>query len=418
MRVLDLFCGCGGAAEGYRQAGLEVAVAIDNDPLALETHKANHPDARHIEADLENGVNFLDEFTPGEFDVVHGSPPCPDFSPANNARDPERGMLLIHAFEEIVEYLKPTWFIMENVRPVLKHIDGFYPVKKVLNAADFGVPQTRHRAFCGWFPAPLPTHDRLGPRWTLDGRRLERWVGAGEALDITGVIDTGRDWADGEVRHTDKPAPTFSAKSGQQWQLRSKHTVSGRQGTRATRSPDEPSLTVDTNPGGLVMWTGGGSVNSKRCRAHPRDLDQPSFTVTAGVPGRLIGGAAGVVRVPCRREGTLQEGVPGRLIEPAPTVTEDRYSPGSKPGNNARRAGSRFYRKLTPEECHILQGFPKEYIIRGGKTQRYRQIGNAVPPPVTRAIGKAIMEVGRLQMTGTNHATSVVEMGGSWLEPR
>lgn len=351
MRVLDLFCGCGGAAEGYHQAGLEVAVAIDNDPLALESHEANHPDARHIEGDLENG-SFLDEFTPGEFDVVHGSPPCPDFSPANNARDPARGMKLIRVFERIVEYLKPTWFIMENVRPVLKHLNGFYPVKRIINAADYGVPQTRHRAFCGWFPDPLPTHDRLGPRWTLDGRRLERWIGAGEALDITGVIDTGRDWADGEcqVRHTDKPAPTFSAKSGQQWQLRSKHTVGGRQGTRATRSPAEPSLTVDTNPGGLVMWTGGASVNSKRCRSHPRDLDEPSFTITAGVPGRLM--------------------------EPAPT-----------------RAGSRFYRKLTPEECHLLQGFPKEYIIKGGKTKRYRQIGNAVPPPVTRAIGKAIMEV-------------------------
>lgn len=335
MRVLDLFCGCGGAAEGYHQAGLEVAVAIDNDPLALESHEANHPDARHIEGDLENG-SFLDEFTPGEFDVVHGSPPCPDFSPANNARDPARGMKLIRVFERIVEYLKPTWFIMENVRPVLKHLDGFYPVKRIINAANFGVPQTRHRAFCGRFPAPLPTHDRLGPRWTLDSRRLERWVGAGEALAITDM------------------------------QLRSKHTVGGRQGTRAIRSPDEPSVTIDTNPGGLVMWPGGASVNSKRCRAHPRDLDQPSFTVTAGVPGRLL--------------------------EPAPTCTEGLYSPGSKPGNNAR-AGSRFYRKLTPEECHILQGFPKEYIIKGGKTQRYRQIGNAIPPPVTRAIGKAIMEV-------------------------
>ncbi len=48
-------------------------------------------------------------------------------------------------------------------------------------------------------------------------------------------------------------------------------------------------------------------------------------------------------------------------------------------------------RQLTPEECLILQGFPRDYQVLGGKTNRYKQIGNAVPPPVTKAIGLAIL---------------------------
>jgi DNA (cytosine-5)-methyltransferase 1 len=51
-------------------------------------------------------------------------------------------------------------------------------------------------------------------------------------------------------------------------------------------------------------------------------------------------------------------------------------------------------RQLTPEECMLLQGFPADYIVLGNKTSRYRQIGNAVPPPMTKAIGLAIMELG------------------------
>jgi hypothetical protein len=260
MKVLDLFCGCGGASEGYRQAGLEIAAVADNDQVALDSHQANHPEepghgCEHHLIDLSDPTDFIGYWTPGEFDVIHGSPPCTQFSPANNNPDPKKGMELVRSFEEIVATLRPRYFVMENVRTILKYIDGFYPVKRTLNCADYGVPQTRIRAFCGRFPSPTPTHTKNGPRTTLDGQRLERWNGAGTVLRFEGYS-----------------------------KLVSKQCVGGEKGTRATREMDEPSVTVCTNDNGLsvMQFPGGGEPGKGKpgneCRSmspRPRESTLP-----------------------------------------------------------------------------------------------------------------------------------------------
>jgi len=338
MRLLDLFCGCGGASTGYSQAGLEIAVAVDNNEAAIASHRANHRSTEHLIMDLSNPEDLVSMFSRREFDVVHGSPPCPHFSQDNNKRDPEEGMKLIRSFEQVVQDLEPRWWIMENVRPVLKHIDGFYPKKRVLNAADYGVPQIRHRAFCGNYPDPRPTHASR-PQTTLDGCQLEKWISVREALGAPCVIDTGRDWRpDGthQVQDGEEPSPTLSTTGGQF------HLVEKED---------------------LKLWTGGGSIHSDTNRAKLRSLDEPSFAVTATVPGRLM------------------QPVEGLLEQPARCIT-------------ATRASGMIGRQLSPEECLILQGFPSDYWMFGNKTERYAQIGNAVAPPVAKAIGLAILEAG------------------------
>lgn len=168
LRVLDVCAGAGGASEGLRRAGLRPALAIDNDPWALLSHQANHPDTEHLLAD----ISTLDPSTLGRFDVVWGSPPCMEFSSANRANGPldtEEGMRLVRAFLGIVEAVRPRWWVMENVPGVMEHVGASVPRWIVLNAADYGVPQTRVRAFGGRFPTPRPTHDEAGPP-SADGR--------------------------------------------------------------------------------------------------------------------------------------------------------------------------------------------------------------------------------------------------------
>jgi DNA (cytosine-5)-methyltransferase 1 len=170
LRVVDLFCGAGGFSEGFRQAGLAVAVGVDNWHPAVVTHRHNHPEALTLECD----VRELDANVLGSVDVLIGSPPCTQFSMSNKAGggDVDAGMSLVYRFLYFVAVLQPRWWIMENVPRILRYLPpegqgipysrlglrrrGSLSIPKImlLDSADFGTPQRRVRAFVGRFPAP------------------------------------------------------------------------------------------------------------------------------------------------------------------------------------------------------------------------------------------------------------------------
>jgi len=155
VRVLDLFCGAGGASEGLRQAGLEVVAAVDNWEPALVSHEANHPGAAHICADIS-------ELKPAdlpEVDMVWASPPCVDFSTLTGDTDPQRGLKLVCSALDIIEVLKPRWWIIENVPNMRCHIQNYRSTE--INAWQCGLPQHRRRLFVGEYPRP-----RLDPEPT------------------------------------------------------------------------------------------------------------------------------------------------------------------------------------------------------------------------------------------------------------
>jgi site-specific DNA-cytosine methylase len=149
MKVIDLFCGIGGFSEGFKQAGFEIYLAIDNWELALKSHKVNHPDSNHWLVD----IFYLDKIP--ECDVIIGSPPCTDFSIAKamqgDRRDPEKGMILIDKMVDLIRKTKPKYWILENVWGLtdslkLSHIK--------IDCYDFGSKSHRRRAFFGHFPIP------------------------------------------------------------------------------------------------------------------------------------------------------------------------------------------------------------------------------------------------------------------------
>lgn len=404
VKFLDLFCGAGGASAGLVAAGLECFMAVDFDPVALASHKANHPEAEHILMDMTKPAIRWERLRE-QVDLVHGSPPCQNLSSANNNADHSKALPALRAYEEVVEIIQPRWFTMENVPMVRYHLNGLFRKVRQFNAADFGVPQTRTRVFAGDYPEPRRTHTRNGPQETLTGGRLEQWISLGEALGLEGYVNTGRDWRgpdQQQERESDEPAPTFSAKAPSQWKfvdrcfekvrngpsihsadrpsttvtsaadrmevlppadvtLVSKNTVSGKKGTRLTRGAKEPAFTLTTHQGGVKLYPGSGEPGVGECRAVPRDLDQPAHTMVVKPPS---------------------------LRAPSPTITatEDRFG-----GTDQRRAGRAVGRRLSLEECAALQSFPPGYIFLGNKTQRQRQIGNAVPPKMAEAIGRAIM---------------------------
>ncbi len=159
VTVGDLFCGAGGFSEGFRQAGFEIRWAVDNWGPAIKTYRSNFPRTDLIEADIAN----LDFRNLEPVDVVIGGPPCTFFSLANKAGNGNKtaGLALVKRFAEAVEYLRPGYWVMENVANILPTLQNgftyadYLSQRTLINAADYGVPQSRRRLFSGKFPIPL-----------------------------------------------------------------------------------------------------------------------------------------------------------------------------------------------------------------------------------------------------------------------
>lgn len=160
LQVVDLFSGAGGIAEGFRQAGFVVIGGSDMDPDATATFALNFPEAEVITGDIrapdvyERVIDLA-----READVIVGGPPCQAFSQVrNHARlidDPRNS--LYREFVQVVDEARPMAFVMENVTGidqmgVREQITGdlsiageYHVVPQVVDAANFGVPQSRKR---------------------------------------------------------------------------------------------------------------------------------------------------------------------------------------------------------------------------------------------------------------------------------
>ncbi len=196
MKVVSLFSGAGGLDLGFIRAGHEIVWANDLYADAVKTYK--HNIGGHIvERDIRD---ILSEEIP-DCDIVIGGFPCQGFSVANVKRNTsdERNTL----YKELIRVIndkRPMFFVAENVKGILSLGKGGvfkmimrdfsnlgYKVKyKLLNAADYGVPQTRQRVIIVGvredvefeYVYPEPTHSKDG----TDGKR--KWVAIGEALSV------------------------------------------------------------------------------------------------------------------------------------------------------------------------------------------------------------------------------------------
>lgn len=155
MRVVDLFCGCGGLSLGFEKAGMDIVAAFDNwvDALTVYRNNFTHPAIRLDLLDVRTSVQTIKPYNP---DMIIGGPPCQDFSSAGKRdEDNGRGDLTV-CYAEIISTIKPQWFVMENVERILKtqklqdalklfRAAGYGLTYTVLNAALCGVPQKRKR---------------------------------------------------------------------------------------------------------------------------------------------------------------------------------------------------------------------------------------------------------------------------------
>lgn len=157
MKIVDLFCGCGGMSLGFANAGFDVIAGFENWDAACTCYNANFNN-RCIKMDLSNVDSVVDELKKLSPQIIIGGPPCQDFSLAGDQVEGERANLT-YSFAEIISKFKPRYFVMENVQQVVESQaymrarelfvkSGYGITEKVLDASFCGVPQKRKRFFC------------------------------------------------------------------------------------------------------------------------------------------------------------------------------------------------------------------------------------------------------------------------------
>jgi DNA (cytosine-5)-methyltransferase 1 len=199
--VLELFAGCGGMVLGFQRAGFRTVLANEREAAACASLRKNVTDCV-AECAVEEIATFP------QADVVAGGPPCQGFSNLGERLpdDPRRQMW--RHFLRAVEQAEPRAFVMENVPPLLasqEYVEierqarrlGFNVISTVLNAADYGVPQTRKRAIViglrdGEPTFPPATH--ADPNRRQRNRKLPPWRTVRDAIGDLSFIPTETNW--------------------------------------------------------------------------------------------------------------------------------------------------------------------------------------------------------------------------------
>ena len=320
--ALDLFAGAGGLSLGLQRAGFQTVCAVESDPDAARTY-ASHCAGTEVREGRVEGQDF-GEFR-GRVSLVCGGPPCQPFSSGGLRRGESDDRNGLPSFVRAVESVEPEAVLVENVPGLavgkrkealeelvsdLKSL-GYRAEWEVLNAADYGVPQSRRRLFivglrAGSFLWPEPTHG--------EGTPQER-IAAGQVL------------SDEPVGPPNRSLVTYA------------------------KNPD-----LRPSPYHGLLFNGGG---------RPIDLERPAPTILASAGGNKTPFLDTLGVVPTYHAHLKGGGEPDI---------------GEVPGA----------RRLTVREAARLQSFPDEVEFHGRPSSQYRQIGNAVPPLLARALGESL----------------------------
>jgi len=357
LTSVDLFAGAGGLSCGLEMTGrIRVVAAVEHDRRAHATFRRNHPDARGAEeaADVHGvrGEDLLDAAGVGAVDLVVGGPPCQGFSMAGYRDAGDVRNSLVFQFVRLVSELSPRWFVMENVVGMLSfRVSRNEPVMARL-IRDF---------------------EDLGYRLEVDAARPETWKRAVVDAADFGVPQHRRrvlilGWRDGAApRLTRTHAPREQAAL---LGLAPHVTVGDALADLPEPTRDEPQDLPAADPlsdFARLMREGASALHDHVPTRHRADMIERMRGQAWGTPLYETWAHAWVRLDPDR---------------PSPTVKENHNAPFVHPW----RA-----RVTTPRECARLQSFPDRFVFEGPKSRKLVQVGNAVPPLLGRAVGRAIV---------------------------
>jgi DNA (cytosine-5)-methyltransferase 1 len=378
--VFDLFCGTGGFSYGFNKANesFVTRLGIDSLSVATETFRTNHKEATIITTDIrklkKQTVSDILDLQRDEVDVIIGGPPCQGFSsirPFRSSGEDDPRNSLFEEFASYVNFFRPKIFVIENVVGLATYKGGktvalmeqcfkelgYNTEWRILNAAHYGVPQKRERfimigALSGIeIKFPRPTHyfggktigfrDKSKMQTTIQKNlfSVEQSVSPAvtvmDAISDLPVVGSG----EGSFIYEVEPLNPY----------------------QAARRKNSSQLTLHQS-----------TDHSKRML----EIIRHSGKNIDCIPKHLI--TSGFSSCYSRLDGD----------EPSVTITVNFVHPASNrcihPSQN---------RALTPREGARLQSFDDTFVFKGSRTQIVKQIGNAVPPELGKAIGFCVAEM-------------------------
>ncbi|WP_326512254.1 DNA cytosine methyltransferase [Clostridium intestinale] len=357
LKVIDLFCGCGGLSHGFLDAGFDVVIGVDHEEAALKTYRYNHKNSFALNADLFRDETILEirnkyvEITGEEnVDLIIGGPPCQGFSLTGSRDINDTRNTLYLAVVKSVDKLRPKAFLIENVPGIATLYGGLvkeqivntfedmgYRVSvtpKPLVAADYGVPQVRKRMFFvgiredianrvgAKFSFPSPTHVPIN------------YITCEDAL--SDLQDREDELGLEEDIYISKPKSKYQQVMRKNSSKLYNHV--------ATKHTDMVKKTIALVP------DGGNYKDLPEGIGGSRKFNEAWTRYSANKPSRTI--------------DTGHRNHFHYKYNRVPTIRE-----------NAR-----------------LQSFPDDFIFLGTKTQQNKQVGNAVPPLLSYNIAKKLKE--------------------------
>jgi len=354
--IIDVFAGAGGLTLGFTESlghSFKPVWANDFNNYAADTYNANfgkHCNKGDILEILQNGPTKIPKA-----DVVLGGPPCQGFSLLNKKRGGDARKQLWRPYLEIAERAEAKIFLMENVPQLIGTFEhgeiaeaakaaGYKVAWVILNAADYGVPQTRRRAFIigtkvgdlGKVFPPLKTHYKLNGNYESP------------LFEKPDYVENPEPWRTVRDAISDLPPPLGT-------EIRS---LSPPLDLHFGRNPTEKSV--------------------KRYKAIPEegmnrfDLQKRAPEITPGCWIRKVTGGTDLF---------------GRLWwdKPAYTIRTEFFKP-----EKGRYLHPVEHRPITHREAARFQTFPDSFVFKGSKIEIARQIGNAVPPVLAARLADSV----------------------------
>ena len=346
LTIIDLFAGVGGLSLGFEYEGFRVSLANEYDPSIAEAYIRNREHPNMIVDDIRK-LPVQDTFGmyKGKITVVVGGPPCQGYSQKGQRKTihDERNFLFRY-FVDVVREVEPKYFVMENVPNLLTNENGYFKRElislfeeigytvnaDVLCASDYGVPQDRRRAvIIGKYHGDKPVQ--------MPDKKLKKTT-IWDAISDLNYLNSGEGAEEQEYR--------FPPQSVYQKKLREGSTVlTGHMSTNHSKIALERMAMIPPK-GGKEFLPPEHLTKSIYSGTWVRmDADDVSATITT------------------------------RFDTPASGKFTHPY----------------LNRAITVREAARIQSFPDVFRFYGTKTSQMKQVGNAVPPLLARAIAKAIL---------------------------
>jgi DNA (cytosine-5)-methyltransferase 1 len=340
MIGIDLFSGAGGMSLGARMAGVDVQIAVEADPSAAATYYHNHSDVNLFSDDIRKFRKI--NIQKNRLLVVFGGPPCQGFSTSNQRTrtidNPNNW--LFEEFLRVVKLYSPDWVVFENVQGIVETEEGLFVDKimkrfhnlgyttayKVLNAADYGVPQKRSRFFL--------VASKHGIEFKFPEKKIDQPVTVKEALYDLPKLGNG--WYGDVMPYRCKPKSEYSRQMRKRLHKSTNHLVT---------------------------------------RNSPIVLERYKYVPQGGnwedIPNRLMKNYTDLSR--------CHTGIYHRLEFDKPSVVLGNY-------RKNMLVHPTEHRGLSVREAARLQSFPDWFEFKGSIGFQQQQVGNAVPPLMAKAV--------------------------------